>query len=703
MKLKKKTIIKAAATFTALILLADSFPALTASADSLPEETAETQESVFLFEEEMPEETQAPTSETQASLPSDEELSQEMITQELTENTQGIVTEESSTQSESSFQETTGLTQNIAEEEMILQSSKTALQEQEAVTAGTEPIGFHADIELSTQGYRVVGTFTEFPPGIIHLQQLCSQNNKTYEECGIAWNLPMIEANHVAETKRFICLNSNNEPLRSYLEGSLDHFYLKVRLTDDNGFFYETQTVLIERGAPQPLPEDITAGAFLASSICVREMRPFRRYGRYQITVKETAAPKKISAVLPDTLPIEVQFMKNGNAYATGIIDCPVSWKSLSLPSLAAGESVSIEDAAEEIVIPGGTLVQTPIGTFRLDEPLGVGDDIFTDDVKLVLNVVSKDEKPTGALTKDQDCLKLAFHLKPTGATSIRAYTISEGEKKWTALSKSSELALSDAVNAQPSTASSGYALVLDKEQEPYRSYFATEMAGGQPTPFFVGLEIKGGVYDGQQLILAWPGSYELPLQLPKLGGAGGNESNAGAANKGDSTSEGQRPNLPQDTDRKKEEQTPENITNITNNTTSDTVESTLESAIENMEELPTQPDTQNQQTPEKTSAFKPPLSKVQAATVPIPEESTSGTDTTADMQTDALTESTTVSETTPDANKLSAALISSSQSETTAPAAKKENHPLFLWIMVAAVIGLGIVIHTIHRRSLRK
>lgn len=745
MKLRKKTIAKTAVIFTSLFLLADSFPALTANADNLPEETAVPPESGFMFEEGMPEETQALTAEliteefmteTQALLPSEKELSQEIRTitekdsyisscettlQELTENVQDIVNIESTTQNEASLPETADITQNITEEEIIEKSSETALQEQKDGTKETKSLEFHASVEYTSQGYLVRGTFTEFPPNIIQIQPLSSQNNKSYQECDVTWDLQMIEAFQVAEKKQLICLHSNFEPLKSYLESSLDRFYLKLHLTDNNGILYETQTVLIDRGNPQSLPEEITASAIFASNVRARETKPFRYYGRYQITVKETATPKEITSVLPDTLPVEVHFTKEDNAYATGLIDCPVIWKTLSPPSLIAGESVTIGDAAKEIIVPADTLVHTPVGIFRLTKPLNVGDDIFvTDEVRLVLNVVSKDEKPTGVLSAEKDGLELAFHQKPTGATSIQVYTISENEKKWAKLPERCGLALLDAVNAQPSTANSGYALVLSNEQEPYRSYLTAQSAGEQPTPFFVGLKIKGGVYDGQELILAWPDSYELPLQLPKLGGAGGNESNAGAANKGDSTSEGQRPNLPQNTDTKKEEQTsalslnqtPENIENITNIT------------IESMEELPPQPDIENQQTMDdkkKASAFTQSPSKAQAAIVSISEENTSETDTTADTQSDAYPKSASVLETPPDTNKLSAALISSGQSETPATTTKTKNHQLFLWIMAAAIIGLGIMIHTckalnapserndkrfrnfIHRLSIRK
>lgn len=703
MKRRKKTIIKAAATFITLILLADSFPALTASADSLPTEKLPIKE--LLTEEpdtEEPDTKELDTKELLTETETETVMIQERdfisdmpesLEEETPQETQPISTEQISealTIEEWISEELT--TKESISEELPQEpttepktETETALQQTADASKKQTVLEFRADVEYTSQGYLVMGTFTEFPPDIIQIQPLSSQNNKSYQECDITWDLQLIEAYNVAETKRVACLHANFEPLKSYLEGSLDRFYLKLHLTDKNGILYETQTVLIDRGAPQPLPEEITASAWFASNIRVRQIRPLRYYGRYQITVKETATPKEISAVLPDTLPVEVQFMKGKNPYATGIIDCPVTWKPLSLPSLTAGESVIIEDVAEEIIVPAGTSVHTPLGVFRLDKSLSIESEFASDEVRLVLNVVSKDEKPTGALTAEWGGLELAFHLKPTGATSIQTYVISENEKKWKKLPKRCGLALLDAINAQPSTANSGYALVLDSEQEPYRSYLAAQAQGTQPTPFFVGLKIKGGVYDGQELILAYPNTYDKPLNLPKFGGSGGNESNAGATNKGDSTPEGQRPSLPQNNDTKKEGQkTAENITaeNMTLKNTAD---------LSPQPDLQDQQNIENEQTADRQNASTPTQSPNKGQTTNASETTTAAID---DTQTEIQTESATTAETLPAQNKLSAGLAPTSQTQKTNQAANTTNHRWFLWIIAAAVIGFGIALY---------
>lgn len=404
-------------------------------------------------------------------------------------------------------------------------------------------IGFKAYIDYGPQGYVVYGEAEAFPADTCRIQTLYSLDGENYQVYHREWEMPgpiesSVTSGCAIKTTQ-ICLQSNDEPLRSYLAGELNRFHVKLRITAENGTICESGTALIERNSePQPIPEGLTPIARFSSSMRVRGPSGF--YGRYQLTVRDTAAAAEITAQLPDTLPVEVQV---GNGIC--IVDCPVTWKPLEFTRLTAGESVTIADAAEEIAVPAGTLLDTPLGVYRLEEALPILEDRWnTDEVRLVLNAISEGESPSGGLAVDRGALKMFFSKKPTGATSIRAYTLVEGENAWTEIQG---LSLLDSVNAQPSTANSGYAAVLGDQEEPYHSYLAAEAAGNDPVPFFVGLKIEGGVYDGQQLVLAWPDHYELPPNLPGVGsGSGGNEGNAGSDNKDDSTDEGQRPNLPQ-------------------------------------------------------------------------------------------------------------------------------------------------------------
>lgn len=438
----------------------------------------------------------------------------------------------------------------------------------EKTTALCEAPAFRAQIQYSFEGYIVKGTFTEFTPDTSLVQPLYSLDGENYQICGENWDLHYLgteDEDTLVKLQNQICLYPSYEPLKSYLAEELDCFYLKLRITRENGHTYETQPAVIDRGIPQPIPEGVSPGAKFSPAMSVIETRPFSYYGRYQLTISENATAEEISAYLPDTLPLKVDLETGKEHFADGIVNCPVTWKSLSLPRLTAGESVTIADAAEEIVIPETSLVTTPMGIFQLDEPLRMDQYAPTDEIRLVLNVISEDEEPTGVLAEENAGLEMSFHLKPTGATAIRAYTFSEGNPEWTEIP---DLPLLKAVTAQPSTPNSGYTLVLHKTMEPYRSYLEAQASGDTPTPFFIGLKIEGGVYDGKQLILAWPDTYELPADLPDICGSGGNHNNASTGNEGDSTESGQRPDLPHTVETKP--QTTEAPDDTKNSTDSD-------------------------------------------------------------------------------------------------------------------------------------
>lgn len=427
-------------------------------------------------------------------------------------------------------------------------SDEDAAQEPADMPLPAEAPGFSATLEHCSDGYIVKGHFSEFLPDTIFVQPQSSLDGEYWQDCGIDWHLSNLgdedpDSRYALENQ--ICLYETFEPLKSYLDGSLNRFWLRLLITRENGDAYKTQAAVIELGETMPVPEEITLSASFAPTMLSYETTTsgsFIYSGKYQLTVRADASSEEIAAYLPNTLPVQVELKKGRNPFTKCIINCPVTWKSLPLSGLTAGESVSIQDAAEEIVIPAGTELSTPAGKFTLNEPLNLESNWWiTDEVILVLNVIPENGNPTGVLAINNNELKMAFDLKPTGATAIRAYTLVDGESEWTELSG---LPLLNAVNAQPLTANSGYTDILSSSQEPYRSYLAAEFAGEKSRPFFVGLKIEGGVYNGCELILACPNTYDLPPNL-HVGGSGGNEGNAGNGNRDDSTEEGQRPNLP--------------------------------------------------------------------------------------------------------------------------------------------------------------
>lgn len=428
-----------------------------------------------------------------------------------------------------------------------------------------EPPAFSAYIDRMVSGYVVKASFTDFTPDIAWIYMLYSLNGEDWQQTPdeFEWNLDHLGTEdeiklHELQNQR--CLEQWFEPLKNYVAGEIDHFYLKLCIVKQNGLSYESQAAVIERGGLQPIPEGAQCTAYFASEMTITKLNPPSRlplrYGGFQLTVSADATAEDILALLPDTLPIKVEITRGLLPYASDIVECPVTWKPLSFSQLTAGESITVSDAAEKIVVPAGTRLKTPIGNFELDQALGLSTGTYKfDRVELTVNILPEEEcNSTGVLRAGVNGLEIALNQKPAGATAIQAYVITEGESKWTELSG---LSLLSDMNAQHATASSGYSLVLRNYQEPYQSYLEAVDAEVPPVPFFVGLKIQGGIYDGKQLILAWPDIYEQLPDLPEVGGSGGNEGNAGAANKDDSTEGGQRPNLPQAPDDEQGEQQP--------------------------------------------------------------------------------------------------------------------------------------------------
>lgn len=514
-------------------------------------ETPESPEEAGTAGQESMETTESTGEDKTAEQESKETL--ESTGEDKTAGQESTETPESTEEAGTAGQENTE-TIEVSEEEEALDSSlqRIAIGGEEDVYAVPDaPPAFQAHIEYG-MGYTVIGTFTDFTPDIVRIDTLYSLDGESWRAVtGGDWNLHNLgsdDRDELYTLQNQPCIYNAYEPMKSYTTGDIDHFYLKLRIAKRNGIFYESQSVTIERGGKRPVPEGTTRYACFSSDMIVREpvtdsQYRFRMYGRYQLTVSADATSEDVSALLPDTLPVEIQLIHGRDFKVNGVVDCPVTWKPLTLPQLLAGEAITILDAAEEIIVPAGTQLSTPLGIFELDEPLRVDAPPLTDEVRLVLNVSPEDRTLDGVLKQAPDGLTVALQQKPTGAASIEAYVLTEGESKWTEIPGRSLL---KQMNAQHATENSGFALVLYNDEEPFCSYLEAKKAGTDPTPFFVGLKIEGGIYDGRQLILAWPDIYEELPDLPRVGRSEGNEGNAGADNKDDSTESGQRPNLPQ-------------------------------------------------------------------------------------------------------------------------------------------------------------
>lgn len=418
------------------------------------------------------------------------------------------------------------------------------------------PPPFTAEVRFVAGGYQVDGHFTDFPPDVVRVRPMYSLDGATYRtvdgEYPNDWDLANLGAEgeglrHDLENQT--CVTYNEEPVKSYAAGRLDRFILRLEITTESGTFH-SQAAVIERGAPQPVPDGTVVKAAFPYT-----MRPLDEignlmdvpYGQYRVTLRENATPETVRALLSDTLPVEVQFLRGDSdeKITSGVVQCPVSWKPLPPFEAAAGQSLTLPNAAGELTVPAGAEVVTPLGSYLLSEPLPFPGG----EVRLVLDIVGSDEKPDvslqindyGNALDEIGALSLAFRQKPSGASKITAYSFVNGDVEWTELC---DLLSHRRVDHNQAAELYGYVTVLRPDEAPFADYLRGELPG-----FCVGLAIEGGVFDGEKVILPWPGNYNPPDYIPEPGGSEGNENNAGADNGGGSYEDGRRPDLPRETD----------------------------------------------------------------------------------------------------------------------------------------------------------
>ena len=419
------------------------------------------------------------------------------------------------------------------------------------------PPPFSAEILYSYGGYQVDGHFTDFPPDVVKIRPMYSLDGENYQEVNALypndWWLDKLGTEDERELDNLqnqMCVNYSEEPLASYVKKDLERFYVRLEITTESGV-YNTEAAVIERGLARPLPDDMYAGLTVPFT-----MRPLDEYGnpekvtygQYQVTVSTDATTKQIYGLLPDELPVEVQLFDKttGDMVTSGIILCEAEWKKFPSFNLAAGETVVLPDAVNALTVPYGAELTTPIGVYSLPRTLTFADSVGDTDgtVRLMLNAVAPNEKPEISLQindwenalDDIDFLSLAFHLKPSGATSVKAYSIVEGDEEWTEIG---ELVSRRGVDYNQAAPIYGYISLLSPEDYPFADYLNGEIPG-----FMIAVSVKGGTFDGQKVMLPWPGDYKIIPGIKEPGGSEGNENNAGSGGGNGGSSGGQRPSV---------------------------------------------------------------------------------------------------------------------------------------------------------------
>lgn len=443
-----------------------------------------------------------------------------------------------------------------------------------------QPPAFSMEVDLSWSDYSLVGHFSDFAPNV-------AQIRPTYSWDGVHYQYPDSEFPTVWDQyymgnpdkrdwlEHQVIGRADEEPLRSFLSGAQDSFYVRLEITTEDLQVYHSQPARYSRSARQPLPEYLAPRvSFGFDFLVIDEDLPdhipdpdvphrLSTSGQLQLTVRDDATSAQVQAMLPDTVPIRVKlwdrYSKTRFAYAD--LDCPVTWKPLPDFSLTAGESLTLEDVAQPLEIPAGTDLVTDLGTFTLQAPLSFKSAFDHDDIRLILNPVSPDDGPRVVLrgynydlangengwddnvVYPDDPLSLAFWEKPTGATSIKAYAVAGDTQTDTF-----ELLDRRSIDHNQSHALYGYIPLLQFWESPYMDYLDRAIDS-----FSVVVTIEGGVYDGQQVVLPFPAVDDLPQEVPDPHGIDGDENNAGSGYEeieGETGNNGgQRPWLPRPDD----------------------------------------------------------------------------------------------------------------------------------------------------------
>lgn len=156
---------------------------------------------------------------------------------------------------------------------------------------------------FSGNGATIKGYFPGFTSDMRDIQSYYSFDDLRYDpvEIDTFWSCPnsLPEGSILSNT----IASQDQSPLRDYLANEQDTFYIRLQYETDAGAAI-SQTARFSRPTQAvPMPEDLT--------LCVLYPHSMRAgyKARYHLTVRESATAADCRALLPDTLPVELQLM----------------------------------------------------------------------------------------------------------------------------------------------------------------------------------------------------------------------------------------------------------------------------------------------------------------------------------------------------------------------------------------------------------
>lgn len=400
------------------------------------------------------------------------------------------------------------------------------------------PPAFTAELVFNFMGWALFGQLSEMTEEMTAIVPCYSLDGVEYspEEYN-AWQLDAEDPDLLRQQ----CYWPIDTPLAEYQAGEIDRFFVKLEITYADGSVVSTEAVRFEREGPAPLPAEYQVQAWYAAPIREVSNRTPSIWGQYHFTVPDTATPEALAALLPETVPVELQLYREGDPTRHEVVvDYTVRWPELT----GSGGGTDWDVLALGVTPPEECTVTIGSSVYRLAPPEILpenGPELCATFHPVAAGTAGEVLLSLGADSAQVGGIYATFPKKPTGALEIVPEYSLDGVTGWTAMGD----VLADKPLEQTPPKFEGYTvLVLSQGASPLADYSQGTLPG-----FYVRLRVEGGALAGTTAAAAWPASYDYVPPRDDTGdqGTGGNQNNAGSGGglgAGSSQSNGQRPGL---------------------------------------------------------------------------------------------------------------------------------------------------------------
>ena len=393
---------------------------------------------------------------------------------------------------------------------------------------------FSAEVANQTGLWYLMGTLPDLSDEMTVIEAYYSWDGVNFEQIAETdWELSG------SKQTRITCY-PNESPLKEYLSNEKNEFYVKLKIT---GGSYEgfSETALIQRlmlppgdGLPPLLDSsEYTVLAGYPATIYKKKFRPFTIYGQYYLTAASDSSAEQLRALLPGSIPVQVDIYNSESKKADASISYTVQW-----PELPVLSGTSFTLTASSVTPPESATVQLGDNLYRFIPPaVDFGISSNTSPLYATFNLVEKGSVSPLFLSKQgQDYeygLFATLPLKPTGATAITVEISKDGGAQRVS---AGSISLSEyPIDGIPNLES--YTVQILAKDDP----LLVKNESGNPDGFLVRLHITGSAFAQYTTVEAWPSDYiyTAPIQP---GDSSGMEGNRGDAGFNDSDGTGVRP-----------------------------------------------------------------------------------------------------------------------------------------------------------------